>query len=1783
MKTIYSILFFLIAIGVVRAQQAEEYSIHFKSGIIIPSANVSEQGLKRMRNGMTSPSLPGQLLVIQFEQMPDSVVRNAMRAEGVELLDYIPNRAFSAYVKGELSLSLLQRHKVRAVFPLAAEQKLDPDLLLSLTDQDTAIEVWVSPVSVLSLEEFRASLKKEGFSLLPDPVDHAAIVSVRLVPDEILRLAALPLVQFIQAAPGPDEAINDKSIANSRANVLRSVTTGGRNLTGAGVVVGVGDDSNPFQHVDFTGRIINHAGVSAGRHGVHVMGTLAGAGLQNERYTGYAPKATMVVQYFGKIFSYAPSYVADYGMVLTNNSYGADVNNCETFGKYDLYSQILDQQAFDMPHLQHVFAAGNSGSITCAQYPSGFGNVLGGYQASKNVLTVGNSTSAGVVNGMSSRGPVRDGRLKPEIMAQGTLVSSSVPTDTYVSSTGTSMASPAVSGGLTLLYQRYRQLNGGQNPKNGLMKALICNGATDLGNAGPDYKYGFGWMNLVRSLQILESAQFRNDSVSHGQQKSVSVSIPANTAQLKVMLYWNDPAASTLSAQALVNNLDLTVTTPAGEIKRPLVLSSNPGNVNDLATEGVDNLNNIEQVVLNQPAPGNYTFTISGTSIAQNPRQAYFLVYDAVPVSTVLTFPIGKEKLVGNEPVQIAWDAFGDAVSTYQVQYSTNLGTSWTTIGSANLPASTRQLEWTVPNIVSDQVQVRVIQNGSGVSSTSETFTILGQPVISLAAAQSEGYMGIEWTSVTGATDYEVMLLEGDEMVSKGIVSGNSYVFSGLASDRTYYATVRARLNTNPGRRGLAVRYQPASGSGVGAASDHDLMVEQILLPNASGRKLTSTALSANQQVMVRIKNLDDDPSNPVFVINFSVNDNVIYSQNVNASIAAGGFYDHTFPVTFDFSAVGSYKVSVIINHSGDPVTSNNTLTVTYKQLANPAVTLPYQDTFESLSSQTATGNQIGLAGGDRYDLMSTRPEGRVRTYMGPGIAASGSRAMTLDAGKYTAEGVSSFLIGTYNMAAYDLNAIDLRFDFKYKNHGQSAHANNKVWIRGNDSAGWIEAFDLFANQNGKEEGYRSVSGIEVSRLLLENNQSLTSSFQIRWGQWGTNIAADWNSANGYTIDDLLLYTATDDLQLSTLSMPAKELCSYGASEPVRVQIRNSASRSLTNIPVTFWVDGGSPITENIPTIAARSNMDYTFAATADLSVPGAHTIKVRVDYPTDSYPSNNEQIITYFHAPLISSFPYLQDFESNDGYFYSEGQRSSWAYGSPSASKIKNAASGSKAWKTNLTGAYNDHEYSFLYSPCFSIGGLTAPTLSFSMALEMEVCDPEPCDVAYVEYSGDGGAWTRLGTNGQGTNWYDFAFGGNPAWSADRAYWHVATLPLPTGYSTIRLRFVIQTDPFVQNEGVALDDIHVYDLQGGIYDGPSMAGPVSHTLAPSGEWVDFKVNGKMVASIKSGSQLLGATQVQAYIHPGSVRHANDQYYLNRNITIKPQLSTLTDSVEIRLYFLESEAQQLILATDCASCTPVHSAYELGISQYSSLTGLIEDGDLGNNGSGGWQFKRSVARVPYEKGYYTQFKVRNFSEFWFSKEILGDESPLPVRLVQFLAKKNEEQSEVHLLWTTAEERDFDHFEIELAHGDEEMARSHFEVVGRIEASGSQSGGNYTFDYPVFSPARNLYFRLKMIDKDGSFAYSSIRMVALTYDREAVVFPNPVAERLTFKYQAEAGQQLMIRLLDPSGRVLATEAIASKGGNQYWHYSFRKSAFQAGLYLLEVSYQGHMEVYKFIKD
>src|SRR4029079_7780018 len=483
-------------------------------GSFVPQKNINPDFMKEF-NGRSSRFEGRSFAIIQFEQIPTADERQQLLNAGISLLDYIPNNTYTVSIKGSISDKTLKQVRARSVIELSPEQKMAQPLSWGVAPPWSVkvpgtVDVWIRFLKILSAEPVLNELHQKNFDILSTDYQHYHIISLRVPLQRLNEVASLPFIEYVQPVPHEDQALNNVDRADARANLLNApVALGGRNLRGDGIVIGVGDDANPSVHVDFTNRIINRTyAPPSGQHGQHVAGTAAGAGILNELYKGYAPKATIVTQYFSGIWLNAASYIQDFGMVITNNSYGAVTGDCSYAGLYDLYSAILDQMAFDFPYLQNVFAAGNDGTDACPPYPAGFKTVLGSYQSAKNIISVGATDSAGVVADFSSKGPLRDGRTKPEISAMGKRVFST-GFGSYWYNSGTSMASPGVTGGLALLFQLYKQINGG-NPRSGLMKAIVCNSSRDMGNAGPDFSYGFGWLDLQRAALTVENNRYFN-------------------------------------------------------------------------------------------------------------------------------------------------------------------------------------------------------------------------------------------------------------------------------------------------------------------------------------------------------------------------------------------------------------------------------------------------------------------------------------------------------------------------------------------------------------------------------------------------------------------------------------------------------------------------------------------------------------------------------------------------------------------------------------------------------------------------------------------------------------------------------------------------------------------------------------------------------------------------------------------------------------------------------------------------------------------------------------------------------------------------------------------------------------------------------------------------------------------------------------------------------------------------------------------------------------------------
>jgi len=248
--------------------------------------------------------------------------------------------------------------------------------------------------------------------------------------------------------------------------------------------------------------------------------------------------------------------------------------------------------------------------------------------AAKNVITVGAVSTTHELLGLSSRGPAKDGRVKPDVVARGASVLSSVPTNTYATASGTSMASPVVTGIATILAEQWRRTFG-TTPKPEQLKAVIIAGAEDIGNPGPDYSYGFGLVNAKTSVDLVlaDHADFkhiRSTSIQQGQQYEMPVVVQTQQ-DVRVVLQWPDPPvflpeSEVFTAKALVNDLDLKVVGPTGTTYLPYVLDK--ANVNAPATRGVNSVDNTEMVEIANAAPGAYRIVVNGTAVNQGPQNA---------------------------------------------------------------------------------------------------------------------------------------------------------------------------------------------------------------------------------------------------------------------------------------------------------------------------------------------------------------------------------------------------------------------------------------------------------------------------------------------------------------------------------------------------------------------------------------------------------------------------------------------------------------------------------------------------------------------------------------------------------------------------------------------------------------------------------------------------------------------------------------------------------------------------------------------------------------------------------------------------------------------------------------------------------------------------------------------------------------------------------------------------------------------------------------------------------
>ena len=644
---------------------------------------------------------------------------------------------------------------------------------------------------------------------------------------------ALLVGVFDDGTPKYYATYNREGAITTRANTVNTGGVAGLDLNGENMIAGVWDGGLVREsHNLLEDRVLqidNPGSISS--HATHVSGTMVGSASQvNGQAKGMAPMAELLAYDFGADEPEMTS-AASQGMILSNHSYGIPADNVPLWyiGYYDSNARNIDRIIYNAPYYLPIVAAGNDRQSGANSGDGGYDYLTDKGVAKNNIVVAATfevleyeDASDVFMSSFSSWGPTDDGRIKPDISAKGVNMysASGESNASYTNMSGTSMATPNVSGSLLLLQQHYNDLNG-EYMLASTLRALALHTADEAGFApGPDYRFGWGLMNTQRAAQVI--SQDGTESMI------ITETLDANdvytytfkadgTQDISATIAWTDPAANPLpggnedvATPSLVNDLDLRISQDGGVTFLPWVLDVATPTAG--ATNGDNVVDNVEKIEINTPEAGDYIVRVSHKGqLLVNDSQVFSLVIEGISsedfmVSTtnanVLTCPELQTATFNidvtfdeglDDTVVLTFDAAPEGTTATIVPSSvTETATAVLTIEGIDALAfgsypivitatSTSQTTNTYVSLeITDDIQVGLVELDSP-SNNSQNRPIDG--------------LELEWELASNATlgyEYEVALEDTfDTVVITGTTLELTTILSGLSYETEYFWRVR--------------------------------------------------------------------------------------------------------------------------------------------------------------------------------------------------------------------------------------------------------------------------------------------------------------------------------------------------------------------------------------------------------------------------------------------------------------------------------------------------------------------------------------------------------------------------------------------------------------------------------------------------------------------------------------------------------------------------------------------------------------------------------------------------------------------------------------------------------------------------------------------------------------------------------------------------------------------------------------------------------------------------------
>ncbi|MEM3612103.1 MAG: S8 family serine peptidase [Thermoplasmata archaeon] len=645
--------------------------------------------------------------IIQFKGPILREWKEAVEKEGVILQNYLPNYAFIAGMKRDIVNTVFSKEYVNYIGIYQPYYKI----LVDKYSGSKELNIWVfskekiqDVVQKLRSQGF-AEVKIHDENIIRARGTYSQVImAAKLTEVKFIEGYIPPKILNDQSSHYAIRAREAWSINRSGlpANINGSAICAAVLDTGLGSTTSNADRNDPSKvHYDFfqtysggvpTGnsRVIaildtagdGNTGDLYSGHGTHTAGSVLGNGfrsgsnpmnnLYDNSYAGMAPQAKLIFQAAGVIndslenltFSTALQNATNaaisngYYLNVHSNSWGAAY-----YGEYQDEAVVADNFMWNNRYLLITASAGNEGPGL---------QTLGIPATAKNILTVGASQSLreakdiedvstfDKITSFSSRGPTADVRIKPDVTAPGSyVISTKSPVaayglyggvgEYYEYCSGTSMSNPIAAGAAVLVYDYFYKVKG--IPTNqisaSLVKAMLINGARDMGYGVPSYIQGWGMIDIENTLFPKPPRSFSyvdyTSGLSTGGYAQYQYSVASSTEPLKITLVWTDSAGANNANPALVNDLNLVVTDPNGNTYYGNYFSNswsvpNPTGTNNwdagVGTPQDDDRNNVECVYVQNPTPGTWNVRVNARNVPTGPQ----------PFSLVVSGDLGRSE-----------------------------------------------------------------------------------------------------------------------------------------------------------------------------------------------------------------------------------------------------------------------------------------------------------------------------------------------------------------------------------------------------------------------------------------------------------------------------------------------------------------------------------------------------------------------------------------------------------------------------------------------------------------------------------------------------------------------------------------------------------------------------------------------------------------------------------------------------------------------------------------------------------------------------------------------------------------------------------------------------------------------------------------------------------------------------------------------------------------------------------------------------------------------------------